>query len=271
MQFGIDPVAVVTDPTPWQQRLVRELERGIPGETALPFAIAAGAAPGAARAFLAQIDPALLATRPARPEVVLQAAGDLTVAHLDVVGRALALGGCDVATAHPFDPPGAGVRDAATLVILAHGLVHPAVIGRLMADDVPHLPIVIAPDGAEVGPRIVPGQTACLSCRAAHRRDADPTWPTIAAQLVGRPIGDVEEAVLWEAGIVAARMLKSTEADRSRWAGRSLTLHADALRRTARANRLHEDCRCRSLGETATAGDRALREPTTPRGFAQPA
>lgn len=271
LQFGLDSVAVVGDPTPWQQRLLRELERGIPEDAAASFAIAAGASPLAAQEFLAEIDGALLKEGRPRPSTRIQAAGDVPAEQLDVVGRALSAGGCHVETAHAFDRPGGAMTDATTLVILAHGLVPPAFVGSLMADDIPHLPIVIAPDRAEIGPRVVPGRTACLSCRAAHRRDADPAWPTIAVQLLGRRAPDVEEAVLWEAGIVAARMLSSTERGDHRWAERSLTLHSDSLQRTARTNRPHADCRCRSLAGSGTAGVPEHLEPTRPRAYAQPA
>jgi hypothetical protein len=34
-----------------------------------------------------------------------------------------------------------------------------------------------------VGPLVVPGRTGCLHCGDLHRRDADPRWPRLAAQL----------------------------------------------------------------------------------------
>jgi bacteriocin biosynthesis cyclodehydratase domain-containing protein len=36
-----------------------------------------------------------------------------------------------------------------------------------------------------VGPLVVPGRTSCLRCADLHRRDADPRWPLLAAQLTG--------------------------------------------------------------------------------------
>jgi len=44
--------------------------------------------------------------------------------------------------------------------------------------------------GAEVGPLVVPGLTACLSCRDRHRRTRDPSWPLLLSQL-----GTAEQAV----------------------------------------------------------------------------
>jgi hypothetical protein len=34
-----------------------------------------------------------------------------------------------------------------------------------------------------VGPLVVPGVTSCLRCADLHRRDTDPHWPRLAAQL----------------------------------------------------------------------------------------
>ena len=37
-----------------------------------------------------------------------------------------------------------------------------------------------------VGPLVIPGRTACLSCLDLTRADRDPAWPLILAQLDGR-------------------------------------------------------------------------------------
>jgi hypothetical protein len=34
-----------------------------------------------------------------------------------------------------------------------------------------------------IGPLVLPGRTSCLRCADLHRRDADPRWPRLAAQL----------------------------------------------------------------------------------------
>lgn len=271
LQFGLDAVCVVDDPAPWQQRLVRELERGIPDGAVVPFAIAAGASALAAETFLRELEPALAGEETRARVVVLQAAGDVPASHLDTVARAMTAAGCTVQVAHEFDPPGAGVTDAATLVVVAHGLVAPAFVARLMAEDVSHLPIVIAPSDAQIGPLVVPGETSCLSCQAAHRRDTDEAWPAIAAQLLGRPAPEVDASLLWEAGIVAARLLSAAGRSRSRWDGRSMTVRSGSLRRVVRTHRPHGDCRCRSLAGSETAAAPVVLEPRRPRAFARPA
>lgn len=271
LQFGADPVVVLDDPPAWQQRLVRELERGIPDEAAVPFAVALGASAQAARAFVAGLGRVLTTAEPAPRPVLLQSAGDVPRDHVDAVGAALAASGCRVEVAHPFDPPGGSGADAASVVIVAHQLVPPAFSAALMADDRPHLPVVLTAAGAEIGPYVRPGSTPCLSCLAAHRRERDPAWPAIAAQLIGRPIVAVDTSVVWEAGIVAGRMLSACESPPPGARSRSLTLHARSLRRTVQKHRPHEECRCRSLAGTATAAAPVPLEPRSPTVFARPA
>ena len=47
----------------------------------------------------------------------------------------------------------------------------------------PHLVATVRGRTGVVGPLVVPGVTSCLRCADLHRRDADPRWPTLAAQL----------------------------------------------------------------------------------------
>ena len=48
---------------------------------------------------------------------------------------------------------------------------------------VPHLVATVRGETGVVGPLVVPGVTSCLRCADLHRRDADPRWPRLAAQL----------------------------------------------------------------------------------------
>ncbi|RBY89753.1 ThiF family adenylyltransferase [Blastococcus sp. TF02A-26] len=46
-----------------------------------------------------------------------------------------------------------------------------------------HLVATVRGETGVVGPLVVPGRTSCLGCADLHRRDADPSWPALAAQL----------------------------------------------------------------------------------------
>ena len=271
IQFGADPVAVLDDPHPWQQRLLRELERGIPDGAAVPFAQALGAPDAsAASRFLSRIRRALMTDATARRLVTIQCAEDVPDRHRDAVAAGLASEGYDVHTAHRFDGIGGAGTDAAAVVFLVHRVVAPGAAAALMGADVDHVPIALTGSGAEVGPFVEPGRSACLACVAAHRRDSDPSWPAVAAQLLGRPV-ESEPSVLWEAGMVAGRLIAERARNPSAGRTRSVTLRAGSLHRHVRSHLPHAECRCRSLAGTATAAAPVRLEPTTATVFAQPA
>jgi ThiF family len=70
------------------------------------------------------------------------------------------------------------------LVVLTEG-PDPRLIAELMAGRVPHLMASAAEAIGVVGPLVIPGRSACLRCLDLGRRDRDPAWPLIAAQLAG--------------------------------------------------------------------------------------
>jgi hypothetical protein len=53
----------------------------------------------------------------------------------------------------------------------------------LQRDGVPHLVATVRGEAGIVGPLVLPGVTSCLRCADAWRRDDDPAWPRLAAQL----------------------------------------------------------------------------------------
>ncbi len=251
LQFGAEAVARVADPAPWQLRVVRELERGIPDGAYAALAEALGApSEEAAASFLDEIRPCLASARAPRA-VTLRTIGSVPDAAREAVAAGLAaehlrvhLGTTSAIGAVPAEP--------VTVVLVVHHVVAPAVAAALMAADVPHLPVILAGTAAEAGPLVVPGVTACLSCVHTRRAQDDPAWPAVAAQLMGRPV-ETEASLAWEAGIVAARLLTERDRHPSRCETRAVGLRAGSLHRSVRTHRPHAACRCRSLGGTATA------------------
>jgi hypothetical protein len=123
----------------------------------------------------------------------LTAAADAVVGGLTAAdeGRPRSLAAADaVRRASPLTdlrplPPGA----AADLVVLTRpwAASDPLVAG-LQRAGVPHLVATVRGQTGVVGPFVVPGATSCLRCADLHRRDADPRWPGLAAQLTaGEP------------------------------------------------------------------------------------
>ncbi|SOD93517.1 ThiF family adenylyltransferase [Blastococcus haudaquaticus] len=118
----------------------------------------------------------------------LTAAGDAVVGGLTAEdeGRPRALAAADaVRRASPLTDLRPLPTDAvADLVVLARpwAASDPLVAG-LQRSGVPHLVATVRGQTGVVGPLVVPGATSCLHCADLHRRDADPRWPRLAAQL----------------------------------------------------------------------------------------
>jgi ThiF family len=127
----------------------------------------------------------------------LTAAADAVVGGLTAAdeGRPRSLAAADaVRRASPLTdlrplPPGA----AADVVVLTRpwAASDPLVAGVQRAG-IPHLVATVRGQTGVVGPFVVPGRTSCLRCADLHRRDAEPRWPGLAAQLTageGPPSG----------------------------------------------------------------------------------
>ncbi len=91
--------------------------------------------------------------------------------------------GCDRPPGTRRGTPGRGRRP--DLAVLADGYP-PELPGTLVAGSVAHLTAAASEAIGVVGPLVVPGRTACLSCVDMARTDRDPAWPLILAQACGR-------------------------------------------------------------------------------------
>lgn len=122
------------------------------------------------------------AARPPSPvhEVLVVGAGPLR----SVLAAALRRQRIPVSEARPRSTV---VPGGASLVVLTDSLVvDPVTRGQLFEVRLPHMPVVLRDGDGVVGPLVVPGRTACLTCVDAYRASADPEWPALATQLVGR-------------------------------------------------------------------------------------
>lgn len=72
----------------------------------------------------------------------------------------------------------------ADLVVLAPGRAEQLEDARRLVDDgTPHLLAEVRGAVGVVGPLVLPGRSACLTCLDLTRTDLDPQWPALAAQL----------------------------------------------------------------------------------------
>ena len=261
LQFGAAPLLVIDDPRPWQETLIARLRTGLADADLAGFALEAGVEERRVRAFVARLSPALAASPPSRAAVTLIASPYLAPHVVEQMRARLGL----TASVSVRDAPEPG----RLAVVLAHYEVDPALGARLAREDAPHLPVVLAPDAAQVGPVITPGFGPCLACLAAARTDRDPAWPLVAAQLLTSPCPPLDPLLVSEAAVLAAQLVSCEDAPTDRVA----ILRPGSARRLWRVPDVHPGCACRSPAGNATAASPSapVPVPTTARAYARPA
>lgn len=261
LQLGTDAPVRVDGIHPWQERLIDALRDGIPDAMLIPLARSFGATDAEAMQFAARIEGALAPEPPAPTPVQVEIPDGLAHAELDALTAGWDAAGLTRVglTRWASDAPQRGMA----LIVVAHRMLDPRRAARLMAADVTHVPVEIAGDRVHVGPVIVPGVTACAACLHAQRTANDPEWPLLAAQLLGREPVRTDPALLMEAALLTARLLRlhvegapnprDGEKLAEEHASLSVGLSAAHARRTWHAHRPHAACLCRSPGGTGRA------------------
>lgn len=106
------------------------------------------------------------------------------------VGRSRQSSVADVASRARGPAPGpgpVGAQGAPDVVVLVRDDAVDVRHGDdLVQRDQTHLAVVCGTDRVVVGPLVTPGRGPCLRCLDLHRRDRDPGWPHVAAQLVSQ-------------------------------------------------------------------------------------
>lgn len=223
LQFGLDGALVLRDPKPWQERAVAELERGFPASAGSASPAGAGGAAAASgidparlaatadgpadgvAALLAFLEPVLRRDEQVGVGVAVRAADPLPEAVASVVVDALSERGWPAVWVAPDEDT---VDPATPTVLLASHVVPPHLGVRCTRTDAPHVPIAFSAAGAEIGPVVLPGRTACLACLDLHRAERDPAWPVIASQLLLRKAANVTMSLAVEATALATRLLR---------------------------------------------------------------
>lgn len=164
--MGLEPPhRVVLPDLPETRRLLDDLQQG----RALG---ASGPRTATTLARLAAAD--LLAPEPVRSDTDAVAEAVLHGPRTLVDSAAVALRGAGITLSDR-----AGVH-----VLMGYGAVSRVRADPLVRDGVPHLVAVSTPWGWELGPFVVPGETACLRCVDAARGDNDPRYGVVLDQLV---------------------------------------------------------------------------------------
>ncbi|MGY1641269.1 ThiF family adenylyltransferase [Geodermatophilus sp. SYSU D00703] len=189
-------------------------------------------------------------------------AGDVVVGGLDAAdeGRPRALAAADaVRRASPL----ADLRPLpdgtpADLVVLTDpwAASHPSA-ADLQGRGVPHLVATVRGQTGVVGPLVVPGATSCLHCADLHRRDADPRWPALAAQLTAAPAppGGATVTCLMTAVTAAVQVLAYLDGSGApATLGAAVELRLPDLVPRLRRWPAHPDCGCRADAASLVGG-----------------
>jgi hypothetical protein len=228
-QIGSDePVVVLEDVSEGEDRLLATLAAGISDTGYAMLARSLGVDAARADALLAAVTPALVG------ESTPVGAGAAVLGD-----SALARGVAGLLAAH-----GAlrSADEAAVVVLVADWVVAPADHTRWLNRDIPHLPVVVGERSIVVGPFVEPGAGPCLYCVHLARVDADPAWPAVATQLLGRAAPETGSLAVAEAAVFATRRVLE-RLDGGGDAATSWRLEA-AGGVSSRAWARHPDCRC---------------------------
>jgi hypothetical protein len=257
MQLGEHAQTRLTDVSPWQERLLFELTRGLPESGVDVWAELQRVHPREVRAFLARLGDALTRTdlerRSTAGGVVLEAPRGGSDDPVVVIMRmALEASGHRVTVVEEADPgdhdrAAAEASGADLVVIIARHVLDPRRAAPHLRADRVHLPVVIGSAAIVVGPLIVPGVTACITCLHLERRDADSAWPLLALQLLSTGAPAPAPELVHEGAAALIRIL----ADPGAAGGRSVSLSAGG-EREERMHRPHGECGCRAPEGNAT-------------------
>ncbi len=115
----------------------------------------------------------------------------------------------------------------------------------LVRQDQPHLMVRTAGATATVGPFVVPGTSSCLRCHDLLRRDRDPSWPTVLAQLARLELGAPAALIAWAAAYASTQLLAWLRGGRVETIDTTVELGADDFSVHRRHWPAHPECGCR--------------------------
>ena len=95
-----------------------------------------------------------------------------------------------------------------------------------------------------VGPLVIPGRTSCVRCADLHRSDADPSWPTVLAQLTQHPLPMEPALVTWAAQTAVIQALAYLSGSSPESSGATLELNARDYLMRWRSWPAHAGCGC---------------------------
>ena len=148
---------------------------------------------------------------------------------------------------------------SADLLVLTTGIPLPREIGATLASTgQAHVVVGVWGASAVIGPLVLPGRSSCLRCADLQRRDRDPAWPALAAQLDAvRPVGEPSDVcvVSLAAAITALQCLQYLDGEAPTILDGTLEMTLPDWRLRRRTWPVHPDCNCAMPLGGETVGD----------------
>lgn len=132
--------------------------------------------------LVASLRPALTTTPPVADSRLLEAWSTSTA--ISAMAGLARASGWELVVPEKIDADTAPTAD--TVILVADYLVHPHWADQLSRENIHHVPIVFSDQTITVGPLVTPGQSPCLVCVEAHRRDDMVGWLEVSSQLWGK-------------------------------------------------------------------------------------
>lgn len=123
-----------------------------------------------------------------------------------------------------------------------------AYFGPLLSLATPHLPIATQEASAEIGPFVLPNNSACTHCLQLTRRNADEDWAGLITEVAETGAVGLETSVgVAAAGLAGAQVLSFLDGGRPALLNRVATISAPDVIPALTEVAPHPDCGCVSL------------------------
>ena len=252
VQFGADhPIAHLDVMTTATEHVVAALQSGVSDVSLLAIARGDGQSTEWLQDVLSELRPALVDQQGrAFWRILIDGTGPTA----DALTRMLLASGHVLVSTEPD-----------VVIVLGHHVLLPEQTGVWLRRDIAHLPIVFGDSLMRIGPLVTPGNGPCLHCVYLENTAADPSWPMLAAQLLGRKsrleternVGDVASLVSHFVDIASTSGAPHLWADRPRpneglHRGEVILLDARSGRTTRVTYRPRPECACQALPQNVT-------------------
>ena len=181
LHIGFDPPRVILRDVPDDLLLLlHHLSRGISESGLQMFAETSGVNEERLHHLLQQLHP-VLATSPHRPHREILLDGHPTLAHrASQALTSIGIAGVPYRASEPHNNP------TQEVLILAHFVPDPGQFTRWLRRDQPHTPVIFTDQAITIGPRIMPGEDACLHCELSSDEALPWSSVPIVSQLWGK-------------------------------------------------------------------------------------